>query len=129
MATLTKNTKTPANPYQVWEPGDISLNDILDIEASLGGRAAKSITIESPDGESKVQFNVVKRIFKNHHERGNSGVIPYAAFYRSPLLVGEVEESTPTITIPQGNVQQWTSTSVLSIKITQKAPGLRIIAE
>ena len=104
--TVTKTSKTPPREYQTWAAAsaDFVPGDIIDVSASLGGRTPDSVTIESPDGDSSVMFNVTQRVFKNHKEMGNTS-IPYAGFYQSPLLQDEIEVTSPTITIGAGDRQ------------------------
>lgn len=126
MATLTKLSK-PLADYHQWDSTEFTNGDILDIEASLG-RAARIVTLESITGASGVRFNVVGKVFKSQAAAGNT-FIQDAAFWRSPILAGEVEDTNKdVIDIAAGDVQTWTGILVRDIKIVTSS-GLRITVE
>lgn len=126
MATaLTKNIKYTPSDYQQWGPGDYVVGDILGIRESLG-KSARRITLESPDAETSIRFNVCRYIYKNQEAVGNT-FIPDAAFWGSPALVAEIEIETPLIVIEKGSVQTWDSEFPIDdIKIISAAALLRI---
>lgn len=125
MALVTRNLK-PTNSYQQWAAADLTVGDVLGIYESLGNRSARSITIESLGGISIVRFNVIKKLFKNQESVGNS-YMSEAAAIKSAVLVGEVIEEQPNITMEAGGIYMWKNEiAVNDIQIIVKSSGLRI---
>jgi hypothetical protein len=122
---VTKNVLPVAN-YQVWTSANSSEGDILGVYESLGGRGAKSVTLESVGGASRVRFNVVRQVYKEHGPMHNSWLGPVPG--HSPLLMGEHEDTLAgDVVVGDGALRTIPASelAVRDIKIVN-ASGLRI---
>jgi len=123
---LTKQVKALAE-YQQWLTADLATGYILDLRTSLG-HDANIITVESTGGDTVIRLNVSHEIHKNQESAGNKILFgPDAAFFKSPVLVDEVEIETPNIIIESGSA--WIlegAFPVKDIKIIQLAPAVKI---
>lgn len=129
MGLLTKIYKLP-NEYQVWLDTELNNGDIIDVYKSLGNRVPARITIESPNGDALIRFNVATRIYKEFGPNYQGGVGYIDGFVRPQArLIDEIEETPPHITIYTGTTQFWTreEIQVRDIKILEKTAGMRII--
>jgi hypothetical protein len=127
LSTLTKLSKSPPADYHSWDQSEFSNGEIIDLQASLG-KPCKNLVVYCEGGEGIVKLNVVRKIYKNQESAGNK-FIPDAAFWRCPILVGEVEVSTDSITITADTAWSWNQEfALLDIKIVTKAPLMRIVA-
>lgn len=129
MATKITTKTRPVAEYQEWTNSGLNYGDIIGVSDSLGGRPAQSVTIQSAGGDTTLRFNVVKQIYKEHGPLHNSWVnLGMGGSRSSPLLVGEIEETTPTITISAGSIQFWSQQEIRinDIKLLMIPSGLRI---
>ena len=143
MAIISKNI-LPYGEYQIWTSANMQVGDILGVYETLGGAPAETVTLESPDGDSAVKFNVVRQVYRevgqvycdniagtgiNNNWAGQGAGVPASSdASSSPWLVGEIEETyMPRIIIKQGTAQTWSATEfeVIDIKIVIMS-GLRI---
>lgn len=126
--SVTKNILPVAN-YQVWTSANSAEGDILGVFESLGNRGAKSVTIESVGGASKVRFNVVKQIYKEHGPDHNPWFL-HGIHKPSPLVVSEYEDTTAgDIVVGDGVSRTFMAKeiTVSDVKIVN-ASGLRVTA-
>lgn len=129
MGLLTKLRK-PVADYQEWTTAEMSNGDILDVWGSLGNRVANSVTITSSGDASIVRFNVSQQVYKEHSELHNNFVgAGDGALRSSPLLVDEIEDIKPNLTITADTTQEWTvdEIGVTDIKLVSIASGLKIV--
>ena len=127
MATLTKLTKAPPAGYHTWDQTEFVDGDIIDLQFSLG-KSCTNLSIACEGGEAVIRLNVVRKIYKNQESAGNK-FIPDAAFWRCPILVGEVEATPDNLTISADTVWSWNQEfAIADIKIVTKSPLMKIIA-
>ncbi len=130
MSLVARNVLPITSP-QVWDASNMTAGDVLGISESLGNRAAHAITIESIGGTTTVRFNVVRKIYKEYGQLHEPWVgIGQGTLRRAPVLVGEVKEAKPIITIDAGTVKHWRDEiAVVDIEIVSMSSGTRIEVE
>ena len=130
--SLTKVTKL-VRDYHVWDASEVVAGDIIDIKTSLGGRAANSVTIESPTLDTVVKFNVAKKVFKEFGPNYQGGVGYIDGFVRPQAKeVAEVEDTAKeSVVVRAGTAKKWTreELAILDIKIVSLSPDVKIIVD
>jgi hypothetical protein len=131
---ILKKKRTPAK-YQQWvqsgavHTDGIEVGDIIDVFTSLGNRPAKSLSIESPSGETIVRFNVCNKIYASYCDTHESWVGLGQGLTRgSPLQLDEQEIATPNLIISADSTMSWTidDIAINDIKIIEMPSGIKI---
>lgn len=103
----------PIAEYHQFTEVDLSDGDILDVCGSLGGRSARTVTIEALAGDTILRFNVTTKIYKDFGPNFNSWVgLGQGNAHRSPVLVDEIIEPKDNVTIAAGSTATWLSTEL-----------------
>lgn len=133
---ILKKIRTPAR-YQQWvqsgavHTDGILTGDIIDVFTSLGNRPAKSLSIESPDGETTVRFNVCQKVYATYCDTHESWVGLGQGLSRgSPLQLDEVVIATPSLIISADSTMSWTidDIAINDIEILEMPSGIKITA-
>tara|TARA_Y100000310_G_scaffold343682_1_gene452453 strand:- start:400 stop:834 length:435 start_codon:yes stop_codon:yes gene_type:complete len=119
---VTKLTK-PVRDYHVWDQSEVTTSgQVVGVEDSLG-RTAAHVSITTSGQDTIVQFNTVQKVYQSHASvsgevrPGTAGggfpnaamLGPDAAFYRSPVMLDDVDawQSQDAVTIPDGQTWVW----------------------
>ena len=117
--------KADYHQYEVDAPTASGLvnGDIVDVKTALGGRPAKSLSIDAA-GEATIRLNVCQKIFGNHG--ADNSFIPFAGYYPRPVAEDEIEVTKDNIVVSSGDVFSVDNHPIEDFKVVAAASGVII---